>query len=71
MLKFYTFPMFLHPVRNFVNKKSFLSKHVSTFLPRKYDVKGTYARLGSLFKISLFYTEFDTSEILLQKYQIL
>ena len=30
--------MFLHAVRNFVNKKTFSSKHVSTFLSRKYDV---------------------------------
>ena len=30
--------MFLHAVRHFVNQKVFSSKHVSTFLTRKYDV---------------------------------
>ena len=38
ILKFYTVPMFLHAVRNFVNQKAFSSQHVSIFLPRKYDV---------------------------------
>ena len=38
ILKLFTVPMFLHAVTNFVNQKSFSSKHVSTFLPRKYDV---------------------------------
>ena len=31
ILKFYTIPMFLHAVRNFVNMKTVPSKHVSTF----------------------------------------
>ena len=38
ILKLYTVPMFLHAVRNFVNRETVLSKHVSTFLPQKYDV---------------------------------
>ena len=38
ILKFYTVPMFLHAVRYFVGQKVFSSKHVSTFLPGKYDV---------------------------------
>ena len=39
ILQFYTVPMCLHAVRNFVNHKTWFSrKHVSIFLPRKYDV---------------------------------
>ena len=38
ILKFYTVAMFMHAVTNFVNQKAFSSKHVSTFLPWKYDV---------------------------------
>ena len=37
ILKFYTVPMFLHTIRNFVNQKAFSSKHMSAFLLRKYD----------------------------------
>ena len=36
--KSYITPVFVHAVRNFVNQKAFSSKHVSTFLPRKYDI---------------------------------
>ena len=35
---FTRFWCFLHAIRNFVNQKEFSSKHMSTFLPRKYDV---------------------------------
>ena len=38
ILKFDSVPMFLHATRNFVNQTAFSSKHVSTFLTRKYDV---------------------------------
>ena len=38
ILKFNTILIILHAVRNFVSQKAFSSKHVSTFLPRKYDV---------------------------------
>ena len=38
ILKFYTVPMFLHAVTNFVNQKTFSGKHVSTFVTQKYDV---------------------------------
>ena len=38
ILKFDTVPLFLHAVRYFVGQKVFSSKHLSTFLPRKYDV---------------------------------
>ena len=35
ILKFYTIPMFLHAVTNFVNEKAFWSKHVSIFFYRE------------------------------------
>ena len=38
ILKSYTVPVRLHEVTNFLNQKAFSSKHVSIFLPRKYDV---------------------------------
>ena len=38
ILKFYTVPVFLKAVTNFANDTAFSSKHLSTFLPRKYDV---------------------------------
>ena len=38
ILKFYSVRMPLHDVENFPNKRAFSSKHVSIFVPRKYDV---------------------------------
>ena len=38
ILKSYTVPVRLYDVTNFLNQKTFSSKHVSSFLQRKYDV---------------------------------
>ena len=38
ILIFYRVPMFLHAVTNFENQKAFSSKHMSFFIPRKYDI---------------------------------
>ena len=38
ILTFYTVPMCLNDVRNFVNQKVFSNKHLSIVLPRKYEV---------------------------------
>ena len=38
ILTFYTVPVRLHDVNNVVNQNALSSKHVSIFLPRKYDV---------------------------------
>ena len=59
-LKFYTAPMRLDDARKVLNQTTLFSKHVSNFLPRKYDVisqlrhnyaKGPFcvARLNYLF----------------------
>ena len=38
ILTFYTVPVRLRDVTNFLNHETLQSKHVSIFLPRKYDV---------------------------------
>ena len=38
ILKFYIVSVRLHGVTNFLNQKAISSKHVSIYLPLKYDV---------------------------------